>query len=243
MALNKATGNMYGFVTHTWNPIKGRCPHECQYCYIKSMNKRYGATPKEPYLDEKELKVNLGKRKTIFVGSSCDMWAENIPYEWIAMVLFIIDTYPDNKYLFQTKNPWRYMDYIHQIIGGEYETEFPENCVLGTTVETNRIYPCMGKTPSPDSRAVAIERITSQYNDCFITIEPILDFDLNRFVIMLEKANPDYINIGADSGRNNLPEPPRGKIEELIELLAPHTKVHLKKNLRRLLPEHRLYDV
>ena len=33
--LNKQKGNMYGFVTHTWNVIKGKCPHDCEYCYMK----------------------------------------------------------------------------------------------------------------------------------------------------------------------------------------------------------------
>ena len=37
-------------------------------------------------------------------------------------------------------------------------------------------------------------------------------------------------------------EPPRHKLEELIAALSPHTKVCLKKNLRRLLPEHKLYE-
>lgn len=26
---------MYDFVTHTWNTIKGECPHDCSYCYMK----------------------------------------------------------------------------------------------------------------------------------------------------------------------------------------------------------------
>ena len=34
MAMNKQKGNMYGFVTHTWNAIKGRCSHNCSYCYM-----------------------------------------------------------------------------------------------------------------------------------------------------------------------------------------------------------------
>ena len=33
LPLNVAKGNMYEFVTHTWNPIKGICPHGCKYCY------------------------------------------------------------------------------------------------------------------------------------------------------------------------------------------------------------------
>ena len=34
--LNVAKGNMYGFITHTWNPIKGHCYHQCSYCYMNN---------------------------------------------------------------------------------------------------------------------------------------------------------------------------------------------------------------
>jgi hypothetical protein len=51
------------------------------------------------------------------------------------------------------------------------------------------------------------------------------------------------VNIGADSGRNGLPEPSSWKIERLIEALGKHTKIHLKKNLRRILPESGFYDI
>jgi hypothetical protein len=42
------------------------------------------------------------------------------------------------------------------------------------------------------------------------------------------------VNIGADSGKNGLPEPPAWKIEELVDGIEKHTTVHLKKNLERL---------
>ena len=32
--LNEAKGNMYSWVTHTWNTVKGECPHGCTYCYM-----------------------------------------------------------------------------------------------------------------------------------------------------------------------------------------------------------------
>jgi len=228
---------MYSFCTHTHNVIKGVCSYACSYCYMAAIRKRYNQKEREPYLDEKELKVNLGSGNTIFVGSSCDMWGKNIPREWILKVLFSLDLYPDNTYLFQTKNPYRYVEFIHPQIGGNVETELPKKCILGTTIETNREYSCMGKAYKPNMRASAIEFITSQFNDCFITIEPILDFDLNEFMAMLRKANPVSINIGADSGNNHLPEPEPEKIRELIKELEKFTKVHLKKNLKRLLPE------
>jgi len=235
--MTKAKGNMYTQISHTHNIIKGKCPHQCSYCYMNSLNKRYGITPKEPYLDEKELKANLGKGNIIFIGSSCDMWAKDIPSEWINQVLNIISAYPDNKYLFQTKYPWRFMNHAHKGNCNKTNTELPKNCILGTTIETNKIYPCMGKTPPPNDRAMAIGHYTIHSYECFITIEPILDFDLRVFVDYLKYANPNYINIGADSGNNHLPEPEPDKIRELIKELETFTKVHLKKNLKRLLPE------
>lgn len=33
--IKESKGNMYEFVTHTWNPIKGKCSHGCTYCYMK----------------------------------------------------------------------------------------------------------------------------------------------------------------------------------------------------------------
>lgn len=35
MVLNKSTGNMYAFVSHTYNPLKGECEHSCSYCFMK----------------------------------------------------------------------------------------------------------------------------------------------------------------------------------------------------------------
>ena len=55
MSLNKSTGNMYEFITHTWNTIKGECPHGCSYCYMKRWGKQQPV-----HFDEKELKTDLG---------------------------------------------------------------------------------------------------------------------------------------------------------------------------------------
>lgn len=48
MALTKSRGNMYPFVTHTWNAIKGMCFHDCPYCYMKNSMVcfLYGLTPR-----------------------------------------------------------------------------------------------------------------------------------------------------------------------------------------------------
>ena len=34
--LKKTNGNMYEFITHTWNTVAGKCPHDCKYCYANN---------------------------------------------------------------------------------------------------------------------------------------------------------------------------------------------------------------
>ena len=225
--LRPAQGNMYQFVTHTWNPIKGLCAHECPYCYMSAIRKRFNQEGKQPYLDKKELNADLGEGSFIFAGSSCDMFAGNIPQEWIFNVTAHTRRY-NNKYLFQTKNPERF----------RYAVGFmPDNTVLCAAAETNRVYSSfMGNTPSPMERIVspaAIDRggipIEKQ-----LTIEPVLDFDLDRFISLIGLCQQTQINTGADSGKNNLPEPSKEKAAEFIRRLEEFTKVHKKQNLKRI---------
>ncbi len=214
--LNKQKGQMYGFVTHTWNTIKGKCYHDCSYCYMKRFKNQ-----KPVKFDEKELKTDLGSGNYIFVGSSCDMFASNIYDEWIYKILDHCKKF-DNKYLFQSKNPGRFENII-----------FPKKSVLCTTIESNRYYSkVMGNSPFILNRFQGIEDVLWPK---MITIEPILDFDLKEFIDILKYVNPFQINIGADSGHNNLPEPPKEKIIELISELNKFTKVYQKENLKRLL--------
>lgn len=108
---------MYPWVTHTFNPIRGRCPHECVYCYYQA-NKRYEKSVGPLRLGKKALTTSLGDCRTIFVGSSTDMWAKAVPDEWIDAVLHHCCRYPDNVYVFQSKNPDRFKvasAYLHEL--------------------------------------------------------------------------------------------------------------------------------
>jgi len=53
----------------------------------------------ELHVDEKSLSNELGDENTIFVGSSCDMWAADIPFEWIDKILRHCRAY-GSKFLF-----------------------------------------------------------------------------------------------------------------------------------------------
>ena len=223
MGLNISKGNMYEFVTHTWNTVKGVCEHDCSYCCIKRRGKLNSAR-----FDKKELKTDLENGNFIFVGSSNDLFAKGIPDEWIEKTLDYCDKF-DNQYLFQTKNPHNVLRFI------EHPT-IKNKSVICITLETNKIYPkIMGKTPPPHQRAEDMNTIYHYGIKTYVTIEPIMDFDLNRFVYWIKACNPTQVNIGADTGGNKLPEPSKEKILQLIEELQKFTIIHNKKNLKRLL--------
>ena len=216
MGLNTSKGNMYDFVTHTWNTIKGECPHHCTYCYMRRWGKQ-----KPVRFDEKELRTDLGTGNFIFVGSSCDMFASKIEPDWTGMTIDHCKKF-ENKYLFQTKNPSNITGF-----------KLPENSVVCTTIETNRWYgEIMKDCPHPYKRALGMIGFDLPK---YLTIEPILDFDLNEMVEIVKSINPVQVNIGADSGNNKLPEPSKPKVFELISELQKFTTIHRKANLHRLI--------
>lgn len=219
MGLNVSKGNMYDFITHTWNTVKGECLHGCSYCYMK----RYGKQNPVRF-DEKELKTDLGKDNFIFVGSSCDMWANEIPNKWINDTLEVCWSYFKNEYFFQSKCPIRIY---------EHRKYLPPESHFCTTIETNREMDNLA--PNVLQRANAMQYLRGISLNIYITIEPIMDFDLLEMVDLIISCNPKQVNIGADSGGNNLPEPPKEKILELIRELSAFTIVKQKKNLSRLL--------
>jgi hypothetical protein len=96
----------------------------------------------------------------------------------------------------------------------------------------------MRKAPPIVERTVAMQMLPRQYGKRkMITIEPIMDFDLKEFSYMVLCCHPVQVNIGADSGGHNLPEPQPEKIRALIQHLSPYTKIFQKPNLARLLKE------
>jgi DNA repair photolyase len=218
--LNKQKGNMYPWVTHTWNAIKGKCPHGCSYCYMKRFPQ------KEIRFDKKELETNLGTGNTIFVGSSNDMFAESIPVDWIWKILEHCSKYENNTYVFQSKNPLRFT---------EFSYTFPETeILLGTTIESNRPY--LSTAPTMLERKRAIQLLGKNHN-VFVSIEPIMDFDVSVLSEWIKDIYPKFISVGADSQGYNLPEPTKEKIESFLDSIKGYSsiEVKLKDNLKRIL--------
>ena len=173
---------------------------------------------------EKELTDNLGEGNFIFVGSSTDMFAWDVKEEWISTVLQKCKDNPKNTYLFQSKNPARFK---------KFYGEFPEKTIFGTTIETNREF---GGCPhSTEERYMVMKEVSENSGgEIMVTIEPIIDFDLDIFVEWIKEISPKWVNIGADSKGHNLPEPTKEKVLLLIEKLKKFTDVKIKDNLKRM---------
>jgi protein gp37 len=184
--------------------------------------KLYWKTLGQLRLDGKCFKDNLGHDNMIFVGSSTDMWADSVPSEWINRVLDYCKRFP-NTYLFQSKNPKRFIN---------FSGRFPPNTILGTTLETNKQDLIQSKAPTIKERVEAMQSIGFTYK--MISLEPMIDFDLEEFVQLIKSTNPIMVSIGADSKHSGLVEPSREKIDLLIKRLSEFTEVKVKDNLGRI---------
>jgi len=226
--LNKQSGDMYPWIDCTYNPLAGKCPHNCSYCYMKSeplcYNEKYKGEPKL-YLNElRGLEDSNKSRNTYFVGSATDIFGEWVPKKMIEDILIECEEYNYSKFLFQSKNPQRFHDFDIK----------PTYSILGTTLETNRknLISRISDAPSILDRVSALSSL--DYFSKMISIEPILDFDVQPMVDVIRNIHPKFVSIGADSKNNDLPEPSWNKVSKLIEEVEKFTQVKTKDNLKRL---------
>ena len=226
MGLNESKGNMYEWAK-PWNPLGGKCSHDCSYCSTKTL-KRFPAVGNK-YSGNLRLFDDLfknfpSKSKIIFVVGQNDLFANNVPEEYIKRIVGRCNAWPQHIYFFQTKNPDRFISFLH---------DFPKKSILCTTIETNRQYSQMGFAPTTYERALAMYKITGYEKQ--VTLEPIMDFDLSEMVILIRMCHPVKVNIGGDSKNNHLPEPSKEKLLELIDELKKFTIIDQKRNLNRIL--------
>ncbi len=223
-------GNMY-HEAFTWNPAKG-CNWNCSYC--KSSFQRQAKRQKpvidkngkkrgcqdcydyKPHFHHERLKQSLPNTvgdQFIFTISSGDIAC--MEEEWINQILDRIRELPHKTFFFQTKSPDCY-----------YKYEFPDNLIIGITLETD-------KYESHITDAMEPWRRFRFFNDHphprkFVTIEPILQFTHWRFLKWLQEINPERIYIGYDTKKNRLNEPSLEKTRLLIKELRKFTTVKTK---------------
>ena len=115
---------------------------------------------------------------------------------------------------FLTENPKRYFEFLEV---------FPENLILGATIETNREYK-VSNAPSVVERYKCMAELP--YKRKMVSIEPIMDFDLKEFIGWLKDISPVVLHVGYANRNQGLCEPSLNRTLELIANLRCFTKVN-----------------
>jgi DNA repair photolyase len=174
----------------------------------------------KPTFVEQRLRHKFPKGGFTFVSDMGDMWGDWVPKEWILKVLNALTANPKARFLFLTKNPKRYSEFLDV---------FTDNMLLGATIETNRTNK-LSKAPSQDERFEAMKNLDWKHKA--VVVEPILDFD-PEFVDWIKEIKPEMVYVGYDNYNNRLPEPKLSKTQELIDELQ-RTGIQVEaRNLRK----------
>ena len=221
---------MFRSITSTWNVFKG-CRFECVYCCARALAEtRLKNSPRykdgfKPRLIEEELRRRFKPGLFIFVCFMGDIAFAT--REEFLRILARIREFPGTLFLIQSKNPEQLYTWWH-----DWGIGLPAHAYLGTTIESNRNYG-LSKAPPPIDR---FRYLTGYpHNRKFLSIEPIMDFDLDVLVSWVRIINPNIVEVGADNYGHHLPEPEWGKVEELLkELRKVCPTVVEKEGLERL---------
>jgi hypothetical protein len=175
-------------------------------------------------LIEKELGKRWKKGDFVFVCDMCDLFAHNMPDTWIRRVLETIMNSPDATFLLLTKNPERFW-FFRSII--------PSNCILATTIESNRHDMNISSAPAPHLRFYSI--LTENYPRKAVVVEPIMDFDEGIFISWFSqlRGKLEFVVVGYDNYNAHLPEPTLAKTEQFIEDLKTMGFTVYTKTIRK----------
>lgn len=228
--LMEKKNNMYELSVKQWSPFAG-CEHDCVYCRssFQRQLKRWarkncpGCYEFTPHTHPERLNQKLPKTKHmqfIFTCSSGDI--AFCPTEYLKEIIARIQSEPYKTFLIQSKDPQTFNRAI-----------FPKNVILGTTLETNRDELCEGtsKAPKPSQRYKDFAKVNHPLK--MMTIEPVMDFDLDVMIDWVENINPCMLWLGYDSGKNKLPEPELEKVKSLHWQLAKKGFVVILKTIRK----------
>lgn len=207
------------------NPLRGKCPIECLYCFVQTKLMIYPGIQKkysgDIMLDRKVLSKSIKDGKTRFLCSCIDLFADGVPLEYIAEILDWAAR-QNTTWIIQTKNPLRqiFLDFLQCT---------PVNFIMGTTIETNRYYPDIMPHSHPHDRIV--------HGLDFVTIEPIMAFDHDELMDIITTINPKWVWIGANTAHDKvqIPEPTSEEVNLLIDAIKQKDiEVRIKSGLKRI---------
>lgn len=156
---------------YTINPVKGKCPMACSYCYARRMYDRFGWNPVLRYEDEDHWHFPVGDK--VFVGSTMELFGDWINPAWLITILGKAKAHTENNFIFLTKLPHNLIEW----------SPFPDNCWIGVSA-TNEIMTAAG--------CAWLGKIQAKVK--FLSLEPLLSWDRNNADNSILKWHPEIIN-------------------------------------------------
>ncbi len=222
----------------TWSPYKG-CELACTYCepsfqrqarrQLHHCRSCYEYEPHEH--PERVDPKKVPNAETVFIAGNADISFANPTY--VAQILEVVRehsaSHPTVSYYLQSKRPEFFAQFVDQL---------PPAVLLVTTLETNRDegYDAISKAPLPTERHRQFRGL--HYARKVITVEPVVEFDLEEFVEMIVEVEPEYVWVGFNSRPKavSLPEPSEEKVATFIKQLQERGIEVRGKDLRGLTP-------
>jgi len=214
--------NMYALSVKQWSPFVG-CDHDCLYCrpsFQRNIKRASGRCPQrspdgttkcyafEPHFHEERLDQRLPRTRFLqFIFPCANGDIAFATDDQVRRILETIRGHDDRTFLLQTKDPGRAFN--------RPGITLPRNLVAGITLETNRdMFALMvSKAPPPTQRYQ--DFVAVEHTQKMVTIEPVLDFDLEVMLDWMTRIQPVMVWLGYDSKHCNLPEPSVDKAKQL----------------------------
>jgi len=202
---------------YTVNPVKGICPMACPYCYARAMYKRFKWNP--------EIRLDLSvfdpltfiKGKRIFVGSTMELFHDDIPDDWRWGILEYCKVRKQHTFIFLTKQPQNLIKW----------SPFPENCWVGVSASNEK---------ELATRAKLLASVQASVK--FASVEPLLSWDLVSPYHLSERFKEwfDWFIIGQQTPILAKTQPKIEWVQEIVEAADKvGIPVFLKNNLRPLI--------
>lgn len=221
------------------------CGFNCCYCAFQRMlklSKCQECRDFKPHSHMEGLQRTPPKTKQgefLTVGLSSDISFMDV--NDFCDVLDYCSKWGDRTFMIQSKNPGYFLQFAHRITS---------NVIIGTTIESNRLitdkawgtttciydrgdhgYEPISQAPSSNRRYEAMKLYNGRKT---VTIEPILDFDIDVMEKYIKDIKPEIVWIGYDSRpeKNRLPEPTLYKLDMFVGRLQD-SGINVKLKLNR----------